>query len=103
MFKNLQELGLGKKFIETIKSLYIGDNITTRINGKQSRTIYLKQGVRQGCSLSPILFALYLKDMGDTLHRSKQGTTIGKGMKENPQGVTISAMFFADDLILIAE
>ena len=70
---------------------------------KESRTFYLKQGVRQGCSLSPILFALYLKDMGESLHRSRIGTTIGKGMRENPQGVTISAMFFVDDLILIAE
>ena len=74
LFKQLHEIG--KKFIGTIKSLYTEDNITTKIKGNKSRTIYLDQGVRQGCSLSPLLFALYLKDIGETLHESKRGTTI---------------------------
>ena len=41
--------------------------------------------------------------MGETLHNSKMGTTIGKDIQHNRQGINISAMFFADDLILIAD
>merc|ERR1712059_108731 len=48
LFEKLYTIGLGTKFIETIRSLYTGDHITTKINGKQSRTIYMNQGVRQG-------------------------------------------------------
>ena len=62
----------------------------------------MNQGVRQGCSLSPLLFALYLKEMGETLHQSKLGTSIGKDNHQDREGITISAMFFADDLVLIA-
>ena len=94
---------MGEKFIQTIKSLYTDDNITTKIKGENSRKNYLSQGVRQGCSLSPILFALYLKDMGEDLHKTKQGATFGQGNPDMPNGVNISAMFFADDLILISQ
>ena len=54
----------------------------------------MNQGVRQGCSLSPLLFALYLKEMGETLHQSKLGTSIGKDIHQDREGITISAMFF---------
>ena len=48
----------------------------------------------QGCSLSPILFALYVVDMGKELHESNLGVLLFK--------VCISCLFFADDIALVA-
>ena len=64
------------------------------MNGVSTRPIYLRRGLRQGCSLSPLLFALYVADMGQAISLSSEGFRIGN--------VVISGLFFADDLLLVA-
>ena len=95
LFKILKQLGLGSRFVRTVKSMYTGDSIITEQDGVKSRPLYLGQGVRQGCSLSPLLFALYLRNMGLELNKSNQGITLS--------GVCISALLFADDIVLASE
>ena len=63
------------------------------VNGLQSDPIHPERGLKQGCPLSPILFSIYLIDLTEDLHSSKEGLGIG--------GIIISALFFADDLVLI--
>ena len=65
------------------------------VNGLQSDPIHPERGLKQGCPLSPILFSIYLIDLTEDLHRSKEGLGIG--------GIIISALFFADDLVLIGK
>jgi len=52
-------------------------------------------GLKQGCVLSPTLFALYIKELGDKLTRSGLGIKVGD--------ISIPGLFFADDMVLIAE
>ena len=47
-----------------------------------------------GVSLSPLLFALYVVDMGQSLQMSKEGIKVGT--------VVVSCLFFADDLLLVS-
>ena len=47
-----------------------------------------------GCNLSPLLFALYISALGDKLNKSGLGIEL--------LGVVICAIFFADDIVLIA-
>ena len=42
--------------------------------------LYFTQGVKQGCSLSPLLFALYILSLGTALHNTKLGVKIGDEM-----------------------
>ena len=54
----------------------------------------MSRGVKQGCSLSPILFALYIADLGHELSNCGEGFEL--------QGVKICSLFFADDIVLFS-
>ena len=94
LWAKLRNLNFGEKFINCIENLYKDDCIQTESHGLKSRPIFLSRGVRQGCSLSPLLFALYLSDLGFDLMNATQGFML--------MDTRISALFFADDLLLIA-
>ena len=95
LWKKLGDLGFGGKFLESIKSLYKGDFITCKTNGITTNPVYLRRGLRQGCSLSPILFALYVTDLSRDLAASNLGVELYR--------VCVSALFFADDFVLISK
>ena len=56
---------------------------------------HYKKGLRQGCLLSPLLFALFLNDLSNFLLNEASGITIWD--------IQICAMLYADDLIRLAE
>ena len=75
----------------TLQSLYTGDNVDCVVNGVATKPVYLRRGLRQGCSLSPMLFALYIADIGDDINASGMGFNLGS--------ICISGLLFADDII----
>ena len=93
LWAKLRKLGFGGKFLESIKSMYSGDYVTCESNGVTTNPVYLRRGLRQGCSLSPMLFALYIVDMSRDLVASRQGVTLHR--------VCISVILFADDIVLV--
>ena len=88
LWRKLEAMGIKGKFLASIKALYEGDFVTTEVNGVTTSPVYLRRGVRQGCSLSPMLFALYIAELGQDLVQSGVGVTLHR--------VCISAIFFAD-------
>ena len=54
----LRHLGFGASFCRWISTLYRGANMQLMVNGWLSRKIDLQRGVRQGDSLSPMLYIL---------------------------------------------
>ena len=90
----LAKFGFSSQFIKSIQCLYDGDFVTSDVNGITTSPVFLGRGLRQGCSLSPMLFALYVSDMSRDLHDSRMGFTLHR--------VCISALFFAYDIALIA-
>ena len=93
LWKKLSGLGIRGNFLATLKSLYSDDCIDCNINGIVTRSIFLRRGLRQGCSLSPVLFALYISEVGTDIFLSKLGFFLGN--------VCVSGLLFADDLVLI--
>ncbi len=61
------------------------------------RTVYFtqKQGVRQGCSLSPTLFNIYINELAQQLEKS---TTHGPILLDTE----VKFLLFADDLVLMS-
>ena len=87
-------LGFDGEFLGCLKALYNGDSVDSVVNGISTQSVFLRRGLRQGCSLSPLLFALYISEIGFDLSGSLEGFQLG--------GLTFSGLLFADDIVLIS-
>ena len=91
LWQILVRLGLGHSFVTLLNSLY--NNNTRTITWKGHKTTFpVQTGLRQGCPLSPVLFALLTAHIPEALDRQQKGIYIG--------GNHISNLFFADDILL---
>ena len=79
-----------------LKSLYTAVSSCVRINGVTTDWFDVKNGLRQGCSLSPILFNLFINDFALSLK------ALGKGIKLQDDD-KICILMYADDIVLLAE
>ena len=94
LWRKLESLGIGGVFLSSLKAMYTGDSVRCTVNGVTTELVYLQRGLRQGCSLSPLLFALYIVDIGEDLMASKEGIMISD--------ICLSGLLFADDILLIS-
>ena len=90
----LLTLGIKGKMFHAIESLY--DNVRCAVKVNDFITPYLdvKLGVKQGCRLSPTLFALYINDLAEEIKTLNCGVELG-----NEQ---LALLLYADDVVLIA-
>ena len=94
LWSKLSGTGIGGDYLRCLKSLYTDDSIDCMVNGVLTRPIFLRRGLRQGCALSPLLFALYISEVGTDINMSSLGFSVGR--------VCVSGLLFADDLVLVA-
>ena len=59
----LMEGGVGGKTYNNIKSMYTNNKCAVKIGKKHTHFFPQGRGVRQGCSLSPTLFNIYIKEL----------------------------------------
>lgn len=67
---------------------------TVNVNQSLLNWFDVRSGVKQGCILSPMLFALYIDDLVEELNQVEQGVRFGDCM--------LSALLYADDIVLTA-
>ena len=94
LWSKMSGFGFGGDFLSSLKAIYTGDSVQAVVNGVPTKPVYLRRGLRQGCSLSPMLFALYIADLGQEITLSPEGFRVGS--------VVVSGLLFADDLVLLA-
>ena len=58
LFKILKAYGFGPNFIKWVKVLYTSNQSRVQVNGYLTDHFFTTRGVRQGCSLSPLLNVL---------------------------------------------
>lgn len=79
LFDVLDRFGLGSNFIEWVKLLYRSPAARVMVNCSVSDVYPLSRGARQGCPLSPLLFALALEPLAETIrnHNELSSVTLG--------------------------
>ena len=94
LLNKLATYGISGNFLNIISSLY--SKVKSCVRGKNGLTDLFpcSRGVRQGCVLSPILFALFLNDLSSRIAESSAGVPFGDD--------TIHTLLYADDLVLLA-
>jgi len=97
MWRTHQEHGIPRKITQIIKILYDRFKCKISLEGKLSEFIDIRNGVRQGCILSPTLFLLILdRVMKRVKGLRKRG--IQWSMKER-----LEDLDYADDIGLLAQ
>jgi retron-type reverse transcriptase len=61
MIKALRKLGIEGKYLNIIKAIYNKPIANIILNGEKLKPFPLKSGMRQGCSISPLLFNIVLE------------------------------------------
>lgn len=92
LFRKLEKLKIPPYLIAAIRDIYAETRATV---GKKS--FRHSKGLRQGCPLSPLLFALYISDIDQVLANAQDGGVV------LVRGVKIYVLAYADDLLIIAE
>ncbi len=95
LWHKLQKYKFPEKIIDLLKLLYENPKSDVTFQGMTLKNCEMPLGLRQGCVLSPLLFALYIADLGRVLEKS------GLGVKIN--NTKMAGLFFADDMLLMGD
>lgn len=68
--KTLSAFGIGPGFLAWLKIQYKEPKAKLKINGTMSSVLSLSRGTRQGCLLSPLLFALAVETLATAIRQS---------------------------------
>ena len=83
------------RIIEIVAKLYTEDSTNLIINDNKVGEVTVKSGIRQGCTLSPLLFIMVLNHIIDEIVNAKAGF--------RNDTVYVPTLFFADDGLLLSQ
>ncbi|KAM4034650.1 uncharacterized protein ACNLHF_021315 [Anomaloglossus baeobatrachus] len=92
----LRAFGFGNNFTRWVKIIYKAPTANIQVCGGVSETFSLGRGTRQGCPLSPLLFALAMESLAVRIRVDP----VYKGVKHGGGEERLS--LYADDLLLFA-
>ena len=94
LFYTMQKFGLGHKFITWAQLLYSAPKASVRTNNNFSEYFCLHRSTRQGCPLSPLLFAIAIEPLAVFLRSNQEITGVFRS------GIEHKVSLYADDLLL---
>jgi hypothetical protein len=94
LFRNLFERNVNPLYIRLLYKLYIEQKIRVNFNGSTSDYFKVRNGVKQGGVLSPLLFSCYVDGLIQNLQNCKLGCHLGD--------LFVGCVAYADDIVLLA-
>ena len=94
LWLKLWEMGVRGKVWRIIKQMYEFSRSVVLLEGEKFEAFSLEQGVAQGCSLSPILFSVFVNDLLIEVEEE------GLGVQLNNRK-SIADLLFADDFLVL--
>ena len=95
LWVKLWGLGIRGKMWRVIKRMYEASRSAVLLDGERSASFSVAQGVAQGCSLSPILFSVFINDLLKEVEKAELGIQLECGK--------IGGMLFADDFVGVSD
>ena len=96
LWVKLWDLGVRGRMWRVIKRMYEASRSAVLLDGEKSASFSVEQGVAQGCSLSPILFSVFINDLLKEVEKAELGIHLGEGGR-------IGGMLFADDFVGLSD
>ena len=90
MIKTLQKVGIEGIYLNIIKAIRNKHTENILLNVEKLKVFLLRLGIRQRCSLSPLLFNSFVNPSHGNQRRKTKGIQMGKEVKLS---------LFADDMI----
>ena len=91
----LLNYGIDGKFLQVLKVMYDNLKICVTLHNYLTNWFSSNVGVRQGDTLSPTLFNLFVNDLATEIKTLECGVKIGNK--------SVSILLYADDIVLISE
>ena len=82
MIKTLWKAGIKGTYLNIIKAIYDKPTANIILNGKKLKAFPLKSGIRQGCTLSQLVFNIVLEVLGTAIREEKEIKRIQVGKEE---------------------
>ena len=93
LFQKLKDAGLPPIIIRLLISIYRNQEANVKWKSGVSQNFTIKNGVRQGAILSPIIFCFYMNELFEELEESRSGFSVGS--------YYAGVFGYADDLLLL--
>ena len=102
MSTKLLECGVKGNFFNIIKSMYSNTKSYIKYNNLNSTLFKTNTGIKQGCNLSCLIFAVYLNDLEKTMeNRNCKGININNRHNQYTM-LKLFTLLYADDTIILA-
>ena len=109
LWSKLYNLGINGKVLRIVKNLYAKTKAQVHVNVELSDFFPCTVGVRQGDTLSPILFDIFLNDFENFVADRTRGFRVGASTQRSTMNqelevyLKLFVLFYADDTILLNE
>ncbi|KAH0820296.1 hypothetical protein GEV33_002495 [Tenebrio molitor] len=96
LWEYLRKKGINEHLVTKIEEIYEETISRVRVDGRVSECFKTYKGVRQGCPLSPSLFAAFIGDIEEMFRKGQAGgVVVGKEK--------VWSLAYADDLVVLAK
>jgi len=91
----LLKMGISMKFVNLLKSMYSELKFCVSLENGLSLPVKSQVGLKQGCSLSPLLFNIFINDLPGIIDNINCNPPL---LGDHP----VSCLLYADDLVLLS-